>query len=102
MGIPIMQPHPPSGHTHVLCVRLRIDTAALTQQHTQQHEQQSKPDRGAVRAQGTRKNPQTQRFEYLRLGPADCLISPYLPSIMLLWNAHMNIQRVTGESWSRV
>jgi len=54
----------------------------------------------SLNTQGTRFNSTTQRFEYLRLHDDDKNISPYLPSIALIWNAHMNIQRVTGEAWS--
>ena len=41
-----------------------------------------------------------QRYEYLRLHPGDKNVSPYIPSLLLLWNAHLNVQRVSDTQWS--
>jgi hypothetical protein len=45
-------------------------------------------------------NPGTKKYEYCRLNVEDRNVVPYHPSILLLWNAHMNLQRVTNEAWS--
>jgi hypothetical protein len=48
----------------------------------------------------------SQRYSYHRPAQYDangCLhrnVVPYHPAVLLLWNAHMNIQRITDASWS--
>ena len=48
----------------------------------------------------------SQRYSYHRPAQCDahgCLhrnVVPYHPAVLLLWNAHMNIQRITDASWS--
>jgi hypothetical protein len=50
--------------------------------------------------EGTIFNPDTQRFEYFRFAAFDEFIAPYHPGVLLLWNAHMNLQRITASAWS--
>ena len=45
-------------------------------------------------------NPKSNRWEYHRPETSDCMIVPYHPLALLLWGAHMNVQRVTGADWS--
>jgi hypothetical protein len=37
---------------------------------------------------------------YFRPRYEDCNVVPYHPLILLLWGAHVNIQRVTSDAWS--
>jgi hypothetical protein len=46
-------------------------------------------------------NPATKRWQYYRPSPAHRNVVPYHPTLLLLWGAHMNIQRITNEAWSR-
>jgi hypothetical protein len=49
---------------------------------------------------GTIYNEQHGRYIYLRINSEDAYVVPYHPIILLLWNAHMNIQRITATQWS--
>jgi len=52
----------------------------------------------------------TKRFLYYRAGPPPGYtehaygphrnVVPYHPTFLLLWNAHMNVQRITHQAWS--
>ena len=50
--------------------------------------------------EGTIFNPDTNRFEYFRMCEWDQNIVPYHPAVLLLWNGHMNLQRITDSAWS--
>lgn len=45
-------------------------------------------------------NASTQRWEYFRPRACDQNVVPYHPLVLLYWNAHMNIQRITASAWS--
>lgn len=47
-------------------------------------------------------NGHTKRWEYLRLHRTldDEYVVPYHPAVLLLWGAHINVQRVTNAAWS--
>ena len=45
-------------------------------------------------------HPITGKWQYYRPGPEHRNVVPYHPVLLLLWGAHMNIQRVTNEAWS--
>lgn len=45
-------------------------------------------------------DPANRRYRYFRLREQDRFIGPYHPLVLLLWNAHMNIQRITHAAWS--
>lgn len=45
-------------------------------------------------------DPANRRYRYHRLREEDRLIGPYHPMVLMLWNAHMNIQRITHAAWS--
>lgn len=40
------------------------------------------------------------RWTYFRPRYEDRNVVPYHPSVLLLWGAHMNLQRVTSDAWS--
>ncbi len=42
----------------------------------------------------------TRRYVYYRPSWAHRNISPYHPTVALLWGAHINLQRVTSSDWS--
>lgn len=41
-----------------------------------------------------------QRWQYYRPRYRDRNIVPYHPGVLLLWDAHMNLQRITDTAWS--
>jgi len=43
----------------------------------------------------------TNRYHYFRPRTCDSNVVPYHPLVLLLWNAHMNIQVITEAAWSR-
>jgi hypothetical protein len=43
----------------------------------------------------------SKRWCYYRPGPQHRNVVSYHPSILLLWGAHCNIQRITNDAWSR-
>ena len=45
-------------------------------------------------------HPTTGRWMYFRPGSEHGFVIPYHPLVLLLWGAHMNLQRVTNASWS--
>jgi hypothetical protein len=49
---------------------------------------------------GTVFEPKHGRYIYLRINEDDAYVVPYHPIILLLWQAHMNIQRITATQWS--
>lgn len=46
-------------------------------------------------------NEVTMKHEYMRLGYEDRNVVPYHPLCLLLWGAHMNVQRITHAAFSR-
>jgi hypothetical protein len=50
--------------------------------------------------QGTTFDALTNRYEYFRFCEYDMWIVPYHPGVLLCWNGHMNIQRITNTDWS--
>jgi hypothetical protein len=42
-------------------------------------------------------NPYTQRWEYYRPRYYDWNVVPYHATLLLLWGAHINIQRITSS-----
>jgi ATP-dependent exoDNAse (exonuclease V) alpha subunit len=46
-------------------------------------------------------NPLTKRWDYYRPGGGENRnVVPYHPDVLLLWEAHMNLQRITHSAWS--
>jgi hypothetical protein len=45
-------------------------------------------------------NPATKRWEYYRPGEQHRNCVPYHPDVLMLWGAHMNVQRITNSAWS--
>lgn len=45
-------------------------------------------------------DPKSKRYLYYRPRYVDRNVVPYHPTILLLWGAHMNLQRVTNAAWS--
>ncbi|KAG2496073.1 hypothetical protein HYH03_005992 [Edaphochlamys debaryana] len=45
-------------------------------------------------------DPTCRRYVYFRPSWAHRNVSPYHPTVALLWGAHMNIQRITSTDWS--
>ena len=50
--------------------------------------------------EGTTFDSQANRYEYFRFCECDQWIVPYHPGVLLCWNGHMNIQRITNTDWS--
>ena len=50
--------------------------------------------------EGTTFDAETNRYEYFRFCEYDQWIVPYHPGVLLCWNGHMNIQRITNTEWS--
>jgi hypothetical protein len=51
-------------------------------------------------AKGTSQDEDTGRYLYFRFDNDDQYVVPYHPLILLLWRAHMNLQRITDTQWS--
>ena len=51
--------------------------------------------------QKPRFNVRSKRWDYYRPGPEHGWVVPYHAPLLLLWGAHVNVQRITNESWSR-
>lgn len=49
----------------------------------------------------TRANAGIARYQQPCLWPHVRAVHPCLQGVLLVWNAHMNLQRVTNASWSR-
>jgi hypothetical protein len=54
----------------------------------------------AINKQGTVFDDESGRYLYFRFSDDDQFVVPYHPLILLLWRAHMNIQRITDTQWS--
>jgi hypothetical protein len=50
---------------------------------------------------GTIFNTNTGHYDYFRFNSANQWIVPYHPTVLLLWRAHMNIQRITDTQWRK-
>ena len=46
-------------------------------------------------------NARTKRYDYYRPGVQHQWVVPYHPALLRLWGAHVNVYKITNESWSR-